>query len=89
VTTIVVTLNFLFGTVFAYTQFGRGVIFFSSSEPQFMQVRVNALGNYSAAETNQIFQDVENTVLGVRGIATMSAWNFPASGSEQIGNIFM
>jgi multidrug efflux pump len=89
VTTIVLTLTFLFGTVFAYTQFGRGVIFFSSSEPQFMQVRVNALGNYSAAETNQIFQDVENTVLGVRGIATMSAWNFPASGSEQIGNIFM
>jgi multidrug efflux pump len=89
VTTIVLTLTFLFGTVFAYAQFGRGVIFFSSSEPQFMQVRVNALGNYSAAETNQIFQDIENTVLAVRGIATMSAWNFPASGSEQIGNIFM
>ena len=51
--------------------------FFSSSEPQFMQIRVNAIGNYSADETNRLFQDVERAVMDVRGVASMSAWNFP------------
>ena len=87
--TIVLTLAFLIGTFYAYGQHGRGVIFFSSSEPQFMQIRVNAIGNYSADETNRLFQDVERAVMDVRGVASMSAWNFPSSGSDQIGNIFM
>ena len=51
--------------------------FFLSSEPQFMQIRVNAIGNYSADETNRLFQDVERAVMDVRGVASMSAWNFP------------
>ena len=42
-----------------------------------MQIRVNAIGNYSADETNSLFQDVERAVMDVRGVASMSAWNFP------------
>ena len=51
--------------------------FFLLVEPQFMQIRVNAIGNYSADETNSLFQDVERAVMDVRGVASMSAWNFP------------
>ncbi len=87
--TILMTLAILAGTFYLYGQFGRGVIFFSTSEPQFLQIRVNAAGNYSVDETDRLFQDVENIVLGVRGVASMSAWSYPSSGSDEIGNIFM
>lgn len=94
----VVTLTLiamLLGTIFwAYGQFGKGMIFFSDSDPKFANVTVRARGNLSADEINVLVQEVETHILQVSGIAgintqTMLTGGGSRDGFDRIGRIFI
>jgi multidrug efflux pump len=62
----------LFGTFWAYGQFGQGMIFFSDPDPKFAQISVRARGNLSAEEINTLVYEVEQQILQVHGIADIN-----------------
>lgn len=57
----------------AYAQFGRGVEFFPSIEPDFVQVQVQARGNLSVWEKDALVRRVENQVLDAPEVASVYA----------------
>lgn len=72
----------LFIVMFLYGNFGRGVEFFPSIEPDYAQVRVHAQGNLSIKEMDTLVQRVESELIDVDGIKTIYA----ATGSQAQGN---
>ena len=92
--TLVLTIGLLAGSFMAYNQFGRGVIFFSDSEPQFAFLAVRAQGNMSAAEINELVSEVEDVVIHVDGIKDINTRTFIPGGpsrssSDRIGIMFI
>ncbi|WP_334065666.1 efflux RND transporter permease subunit [Alteromonas genovensis] len=49
----------------AYIAFGRGVEFFPTIEPDFLQVQVQARGDLSISERDQLVRQVENRLLDI------------------------
>jgi multidrug efflux pump len=95
-----VTIGLVFAvlvTIFwAYGQFGKGMVFFSDSDPKFAQVAVKARGNLSAEEINLLVQEVEQEILlveGIQGINTRTILSGGPSrgdsGFDRIGAIFI
>ena len=70
--TILATIAILAATFVAYGQFGRGMSFFSDSQPSYAQVSVRARGNLSAAETFALVADVEERILEIPGIMSVN-----------------
>ena len=66
--TLLATLLVLVGSFMAYGQYGRGMTFFSDTEPSFARVAVRARGNLSAAEIYALVAEVEDRVLAIPGI---------------------
>jgi multidrug efflux pump len=92
--TFVLTISILIGSFMAYGQFGRGVIFFSDSEPQFALLAVRAQGNMSASEINELVGEVEEVVIKVDGIKAINTRTFIPGGptrssSDRIGMMFI
>jgi multidrug efflux pump len=92
--TMILTISVLFGSFAAYNNFGRGVIFFSESDPQFAILNVKAQGNMSAYEINELVSEVEEIVVHVEGIKdinlqTMVPGGPSRSGSDRIGRMFI
>lgn len=92
--TLGLTIGVLWGSFAAYSSFGKGVIFFSDSEPQFAMVRVKARGNMSAVEINELVQEVEDIVVEVDGIKDINLWTMVPGGpsrgsSDRIGQMFI
>ncbi|MGB1685485.1 MAG: efflux RND transporter permease subunit, partial [Pseudomonadales bacterium] len=52
--TFIATVAILVSSFVAYSNFGRGVIFFSDSDPHFGMLRVKARGNISSSEINDL-----------------------------------
>ncbi|TNF17242.1 MAG: efflux RND transporter permease subunit [Rhodobacteraceae bacterium] len=77
--TLLLALALLMGGFALYGQFGRGLSFFPSVEPEFMQVEVRARDNFSIWERDTLVREVERRLLGYEGVestyarATMSA----------------
>ncbi|ETA50531.1 efflux RND transporter permease subunit [Ponticoccus alexandrii] len=66
--TVVLAVAMLLGAFAAYGQFGRGVSFFPSVEPEFMQVEVRARDNISIYERDTLVRVVERRLLGFEGV---------------------
>ncbi len=89
-----ITIGILAGSFMAYSNFGKGVIFFSDSEPQFGMIRVKARGNMSALEINQLVSEVEEIVINVDGVKDVNTRTMVPGGpsrgaSDRIGIMFL
>ena len=73
IVTMMVTVTILISAFWAYGQYGGGMIFFSDAEPKFANVSVRARGNLSVDEINELVHEVENEVLEVNGIASITS----------------
>ncbi len=94
VITMALIFGALFGTFWAYGEYGKGMIFFSDPDPKFAQVAVRARGNLSAEEINTLVYEVEQEVLQVSGIKGINAQTLltggpSRSGFDRIGSIFV
>jgi multidrug efflux pump len=73
VATLLLALALLLGSFTAYGQFGRGISFFPSIEPDFMQVQVRARDTFSVYERDALLRKVEERLFGYDGIASVYA----------------
>jgi multidrug efflux pump len=88
--TLLLALALLLGGFAAYGQFGRGISFFPSIEPEFMQVQVRARDNLSIYERDDIVRQVEARLIGTEGVESIYARStMSAGGGEEdvIGTI--
>ncbi len=89
-TTFVLSVALLFGGFALYGEFGRGVSFFPSVEPEFMQVEVRARDNLSIYERDTLVRLVEDRLLGQPGVDSVYARSTLSAGQgdeEVIGTI--
>ena len=83
--TILATVAILAGSFVAYSQLGRGMTFFSDSDPAYAQVAVRARGNLSAVETFALVKEVEQRVLEIPGIKSVNTSSQPGGGAGMTG----
>ncbi len=62
----------------AYIGFGRGVEFFPAIEPDFLQVQVQARGDLSIFERDQLVRQVENRLIDIKELKSVYARTFGA-----------
>ena len=89
-TTLLLALAMLLGAFGAYGQFGRGVSFFPSVEPEFMQVQVRARDNFSIFERDALVREVESRLMTYDEIASIYARSMMSAGQgdeETIGTL--
>ena len=95
VVTLAVTLTILYTTFWAYGEYGRGMTFFSDSEPKFANVSVRGRGNLSVDEINALVEEVETRILEVKGIDNITASTVlpgrpsQKGGMDRIGQMFL
>jgi multidrug efflux pump len=90
VATVLLAVALLLGGFGAYGQFGKGVSFFPSVEPDFMQVQVRARDNFSIFERDTLVRAVEDRLLGYDEIASIYARSMMSAGQgdeETIGTL--
>jgi multidrug efflux pump len=88
--TLLLAVSLLLGGFGAYGQFGKGVSFFPSVEPDFMQVQVRARDNFSIFERDALVRAVEDRLLGYDEIASIYARSMMSAGQgdeETIGTL--
>lgn len=88
-TTLLLTVALLLGAFGAYGQFGRGVTFFPSVEPEFMNVTVRGRDNFSIYEADTLVRQVENRLISydeIKSVYARSGVN-RQSDEEVIGSI--
>ncbi|EPX85637.1 efflux RND transporter permease subunit [Salipiger mucosus] len=78
--TVVLALALLTGAFALYGQFGRGISFFPSVEPEFMQVQIRARDNLSIYERDDIVRRVEERILGTEGVDSVYARSTMSAG---------
>lgn len=84
-TTAILALALLLGAFTLYGQFGRGVSFFPSVEPEFMQVQVRARDNLSIYERDALVRKVEDRIIGTEGVESVYARStMGANGEEDV-----
>lgn len=89
-TTLLLAVSLLLGAFGLYGQLGKGVTFFPSVEPEFMQVQVRARDNVSIYERDRLLRLVENRILGYDEIARVYARSVMSAGQgdeETIGTL--
>ena len=89
-TTLLLAVSLLVGAFALYGQFGRGIAFFPSVEPEFMQVEVRARDNLSIYERDALVRLVEDRLLGQEGVESVYARSTLSAGQgdeEVIGTI--
>ncbi|ETX28861.1 efflux RND transporter permease subunit [Roseivivax isoporae] len=79
-TTVLLALALLLGAFSIYGQFGRGISFFPSVEPEFMQVQVRARDNLSIYERDDLVREVERRLLGSEGVESVYARSTMSAG---------
>ena len=88
--TLLLAVALLLGGFGAYGHFGKGVSFFPSIEPDFMQVQVRARDNFSIFERDALVRAVEERILGYDEIASIYARSMMSAGQgdeETIGTL--
>ena len=88
--TVLLAISLLLGGFVLYGQFGRGLSFFPSVEPEFMQVQVRARDNFSIWERDALVRTVEDRLLGYEGIESVYARSTMSAGrgdEETIGTL--
>ncbi|WP_068119166.1 efflux RND transporter permease subunit [Tropicimonas marinistellae] len=89
-TTFLLAIALLLGSFGLYGKFGRGLTFFPSVEPEFMQVQVRARDNSSIFERDALVRAVEDRLLGYDEIASIYARSTMSAGQgdeETIGTL--
>ena len=89
-TTVLLAVAMLLGAFGLYGQLGKGVTFFPSVEPEFMQVQVRARDNTSIYERDRLLRIVERRLLQYDEIATVyarSVMNAGQGDEETIGTL--
>jgi multidrug efflux pump len=89
-TTLLFAIALLLGGFSLYGQFGKGISFFPSVEPDFMQVQVRARDNFSIFERDALVRAVENRIIGYDEIASIYARSAMSAGQgdeETIGTL--
>lgn len=71
--TLIMAIAFLMAGFTAYGQFGNGVSFFPSVEPDFAQVQVRARDNFSIYEKDALVRRVEERLFSYEEIASVYA----------------
>ncbi|KGE04165.1 efflux RND transporter permease subunit [Pseudohaliea rubra] len=71
--TLGLILAVLLSIFWSYGRFGVGMVFFSDSDPQFIQVSVRGRGNFSAEEVDRLVWQVEERILQIEGIRAVNA----------------
>ncbi len=91
--TLAIIVAILFSSFWAYGEYGRGMVFFSDTEPKFAEVSVRARGNLSAAEIDTLVREVEREVLDVKGIKGINSYTTVTGGTrgsfDRIGGMFV
>jgi len=88
--TALLALALLLGGFGLYGQFGQGLTFFPSVEPEFMQVQIRARDNFSIYERDALVRRVEDRVLEYDEVATVYARSTMSAGQgdeETIGTL--
>ena len=88
--TLLLAIALLLGGFSLYGQFGKGVSFFPSVEPDFMQVQVRARDNFSIFERDALVRAVEDRIMGYDEIASIYARSMMSAGQgdeETIGTL--
>ena len=88
--TALLALALLLGGFGLYAQVGKGLAFFPSVEPEFMQVQVRARENFSIYERDALVRRVEDRLLGYDDVATVYARSTMSAGQgdeETIGTL--
>ncbi|KAF0675251.1 efflux RND transporter permease subunit [Profundibacterium mesophilum] len=87
--TLMLSVALLFGAFGAYAQFGTGISFFPSIEPDFMSVQVRARDNFSIFEKDALVRDVERRLYDYEEVASVYArtGGSDRSDEEVIGTI--
>ena len=80
--TLLATVLVLVGSFTAYGKYGRGMTFFSDTDPSFARVAVRARGNLSAAETYDLVREVEDSILDIPGIKSVNMQTAAGGGSS-------
>jgi len=89
-TTVLLAVAVLLGAFGAYGQLGKGVTFFPSVEPEFMQVQVRARDNISIYERDRLVRLVEDRILRYDEIESLYARSMISAGGgdeETIGTL--
>ena len=95
--TVLATVLVLAGSFAAYGQYGRGMTFFSDTDPSFARVAVRARGNLSAAEIYALVSEVEDRILDIPGIKSVNMQTTLGGGSgggrssaaDTVGHVFI
>ncbi|MGI9327399.1 MAG: efflux RND transporter permease subunit [Pseudomonadales bacterium] len=83
--TFLLTLALLVASFVAYGVAGKGMVFFSDSDPTFAQVAVRARGNLSADETNELVKEVEKHLLEVPEVKDLNTYTLLSGSSSRDG----
>lgn len=87
--TMTVIVAVLFSIFWAYGEYGRGMVFFSDSDAQYLEVTVRARGNLSASEVNDLVLEVEREILQIAGIRSVNAQTvLPGWGGGGVSGFF-
>lgn len=96
---LLIILAGLISIFVAYGKYSPGMVFFSDSDPQFIQVAVRGRGNFSADEVNALVYEVEQEILEIPGIEAINANTVLPGGNgmgrgalataDRIGSIFI
>ena len=83
--TVMFALSVLLGAFGLYGQFGNGVAFFPSVEPDFMQIKIESRDSFSIYERDVLVQRVEEILLNYEEISSIYANS--SSGSDDAEGI--
>lgn len=86
-TTLILALALLLGGFALYGEFGRGVSFFPSVEPEFMQVTVRARDNLSIYERDALVREVEDRIFGQEGVESIYARSSIGASGQQAEDV--
>ncbi len=87
--TMILTLAILFSIVTAYNFYGKGTVYFAIVDPVKAQITIRGRGNFSALESKQIIEDVEERLLKIdelESIFLRSGSPWWESGGDKIGS---
>jgi len=69
---LALTVFLFFGVQVVYQNLGKGTEFFPNVDPEYASVMVKMRGNLSVEEMDELVRQVENRILPVQGIASMT-----------------
>ena len=87
--TMILTLAILFTIVTTYNFYGKGTVYFAIVDPVKAQITIRGRGNFSALESKQIIEDVEERLLKIDELESVflrSGSPWWESGGDKIGS---